>query len=695
VEIGLKYEVPPATGRFLVSHLLLLILLGTLYLVLRTIVYLNGETYNTLSPFFPYFCGMNYLSVENLSKAFGERKLFSNISFGIAQGQKIALVGINGAGKSTLMKIIMGLEIPDTGQVALNQSVKIAYVHQNPVFESNLSIYQTIFDQSNSEILQVIEAYHKAMLDSERGVDNSEQMTKLFEKMDALQAWDFEYQVKEVLGKLGLHDTKLAVGTLSGGQRKRVALAKAILEKPDLLLLDEPTNHLDLETIEWLEDYLSKANLALFMVTHDRYFLEKVTNEILELDQGKIHRYQGNYGYFLDKKAERMQIEDIEIEKAKSLYKKELDWIRRQPKARGTKAKYRVDAFEETKEKAFSKREERDIELTVSTQRLGNKILEIEKISKAFDAKNLVKDFSYIFKKKDRIGIIGPNGAGKTTFLKMITGLLDPDQGKVTAGQTTAFGYYRQEEDRFDEEKRLIDVVKEIAEVVVLDKGQTITVSQFLTQFGFPPKQQFTPIGKMSGGERRRLQLLLVLIKNPNFLILDEPTNDLDLMTLNILEEFLDTFPGCLIIVSHDRYFMDRLVEHLFVFEGEGLIRDFPGNYTDFREWEEENADQKASSSAQPKVELKPVQVEAPVIQEATAPKLKASYKQRQEFKKVNDSIAQLEAEKAKITAQITEGTPDVNLLLTWTTRLQTIDGELAELELSWLELSELEGIDA
>ena len=636
---------------------------------------------------------MNYLSVENLSKAFGERKLFTNISFGIAQGQKIALVGINGAGKSTLMKIIMGLEIPDTGQVALNQSVKIAYVHQNPVFESNLSIYQTIFDQSNSEILKVIESYHKAMLDAERGADNSDLMSALFEKMDALQAWDFEYQVKEVLGKLGLHDTELPVGNLSGGQRKRVALAKAILEKPDLLLLDEPTNHLDLETIEWLEDYLSKANLALFMVTHDRYFLEKVTNEILELDQGKIHRYQGNYGYFLDKKAERMQIEDIEIEKAKSLYKKELDWIRRQPKARGTKAKYRVDAFEETKEKAFTKREERDIELTVSSQRLGNKILEIEKISKAFDAKTLVKDFSYIFKKKDRIGIIGPNGAGKTTFLKMITGLLDPDQGKVTAGQTTVFGYYRQEEDRFDEEKRLIDVVKEIAEVVVLAKGQTITVSQFLTQFGFPPKQQFTPIGKMSGGERRRLQLLLVLIKNPNFLILDEPTNDLDLITLNILEEFLDTFPGCLIIVSHDRYFMDRLVEHLFVFEGEGVIRDFPGNYTDFREWEEENAEQKASSSAQPKVEPKPVQVKASVIQEAASPKLKASYKQKQEFKQLNETIAKLEVEKATITDQITEGTPDVNQLLNWTTRLQGIDEELEELELSWLELSDLDGI--
>ena len=351
-----------------------------------------------------------------------------------------------------------------------------------------------------------------------------------------------------------------------------------------------------------------------------------------------------------------------------------------------------MDAFEETKEKAFTKREERDIELTVSTQRLRNKILEIEKITKAFDDKTLVKDFSYVFKKKDRIGIIGPNGAGKTTFLKMITGLLDPDQGKVTAGQTTAFGYYRQEEDRFDEEKRLIDVVKEIAEVVVLDKGQTITVSQFLTQFGFPAKQQFTPIGKMSGGERRRLQLLLVLIKNPNFLILDEPTNDLDLMTLNILEEFLDTFPGCLIIVSHDRYFMDRLVEHLFVFEGEGVIRDFPGNYTDFREWDEER--KLAGPEKKQEKEL-PSAAPAPASSNASAsvPKIKASYKQKQEFKEINDTIAKLEAEKAKITDQITEGTPDVSQLLTWTTRLQAIDGELEELELSWLELSDLDGI--
>lgn len=637
---------------------------------------------------------MNYLSVENLSKAFGERKLFSNISFGIAQGQKIALVGINGAGKSTLMKIIMGLEIPDTGQVGTNQSIKVAYVHQNPVFEGTMSIYQTIFDQSNSEVLKVIEDYHKAMLDAELGIDNADKMSALFEKMDAFQAWDFEYQVKEVLGKLGLHDTDLPVGSLSGGQRKRVALAKAILEKPDLLLLDEPTNHLDLETIEWLEDYLAKANLALFMVTHDRYFLEKVTNEILELDQGKVHRYQGNYGYFLDKKADRMQNEDIELEKAKSLYKKELDWIRRQPKARSTKAKYRVDAFEETKEKASQKREDRDIELQVSAQRLGNKIIEIEKMSKSYGDKVLVEDFTYVFKKKDRVGIIGPNGAGKTTFLNMITGQLAPDSGKVAIGQTTAFGYYRQEESSFDESMRLIDIVKEVAEVVTLDKGQTITVSQFLTQFGFPPKQQHTPIEKLSGGERRRLQLLMVLIKNPNFLILDEPTNDLDLMTLNTLEEFLDSFPGCLIIVSHDRYFMDRLVEHLFVFEGEGAISDFPGNYSEYRETEKSQEPRAKSPEDKTQVASGKTQEEK-VEERAAAPaKVKAGFKQKNEFKEVTASMAKLEKEKAELTEKISGGNSDHEELMKISARMLEIDSNLEKLELTWLELSELEGIE-
>lgn len=629
---------------------------------------------------------MNYLSVENLSKSFGERKLFQNISFGIDQGQKIALVGINGAGKSTLMKIIMGIEVADSGNIAINQQVKISYVHQNPVFTGNLTIYQTIFDGTKNETLQVIEDYHKAMLDSEMGKDNGDILQKLFEKMDALQAWDYEYQIKEVLGKLGLHDIELPVGNLSGGQRKRVALAKAILEKPDLLLLDEPTNHLDLETIEWLEEYLSKANLALFMVTHDRYFLEKVTNQILELDNGNIHRYMGNYGYFLEKKAERREIEATEQEKAKSLYKKELDWIRRQPKARSTKAKYRVDAFEETKEKAFQKREEREIELKVTSQRLGNKIIEIEKLNKAFDGKTLIEDFSYTFKKGDKIGIVGPNGVGKTTFLNMITGLLQPDSGKISTGQTTSIGYYRQEEDSFDEEKRLIDIVKDVAEVVTVAGGATITVSQFLTKFGFPPKQQHTPISKLSGGERRRLQLLMVLIKNPNFLILDEPTNDLDIVTLNTLEEFLDNFPGCLIIVSHDRYFMDRLVEHLFVFEGGGKIKDFPGNYTDFREWEKE---QKSIFK-----ETAPIKESAKVQETTAVVKNKASFKDKKEFQEINQQIEKLNQEKQSLIAKITNGTEDHQSLLDWSNKVQEIDRNLEDLEMRWLELSELEGIE-
>ncbi|MDN3669598.1 ABC-F family ATP-binding cassette domain-containing protein [Echinicola jeungdonensis] len=627
---------------------------------------------------------MNYLSVEKLSKAFGEKSLFNNISFGIDQGQKVALVGINGAGKSTLMKIIMGIEVPDEGEIAINQQVKVAYVHQNPTFEGNLTIYQTIFSDASNEALQLIQLYQKTLLSIQSGKSNSEELNPILERMDQLQAWDYEFQIKEVLGKLGLHDTDLPVGNLSGGQRKRVALAKAILEKPDLLLLDEPTNHLDLETIEWLEDYLAKANLSLFMVTHDRYFLEKVTNEILELDGGKVFRYSGNYSYFLDKKAEREEIEASEQEKAKSLYKKELEWMRRQPKARGTKAKYRIDAFESTKKKALQKKETRDIDLQVSTQRLGSKILELEHLRKTYGDQEIIKDFSYTFKKKDKIGIVGPNGAGKTTFLNLLTGILDPDQGKIELGQTTAFGYYHQEEKTFDEDKKLIDLVKEVAEIVTLAKGQTITVSQFLNKFGFPPKQQHTPIAKLSGGERRRLQLLMVLIKNPNFLILDEPTNDLDIMTLNTLEEFLDDFPGCLIIVSHDRYFMDRLVDHLFVFEGNGKIKDFPGNYSDFREWEKE---EKAKKDTEKKPKEKSTSIPS---KEKTN---KASYKEKMEFKKVQKEITTLEVQKDQLINNINKGTEDHELLTEWSQSIKKIDDQLEELEFRWLELSELDGI--
>ncbi|AWW31340.1 ABC transporter ATP-binding protein [Echinicola strongylocentroti] len=632
---------------------------------------------------------MNYLSVENLSKTFGDKPLFHQISFGIDQGQKVALVGINGAGKSTLMKIIMELEIPDEGEVAINQAVKTTYVHQNPVFEDNLSIYQTIFSASSNETLQTIEQYQKAMLTAQSGKDNTQELTSIMEKMDRLQAWDFEYQINEVLGKLGLHDTSLPVGNLSGGQRKRVALAKAILEKPDLLLLDEPTNHLDLETIEWLEDYLSKANLSLFMVTHDRYFLEKVTNEILELDAGKIFRYTGNYSYFLNKKAERREIEATEQEKAKSLYKKELEWIRRQPKARGTKAKYRVDAFESTKEKAFQRKEEREVALQVSAKRLGSKIVEIDKLFKSYGDKKIVTDFSYTFKKGDKIGIVGPNGAGKTTFLNLLTGALSPDQGEISIGQTTAFGYYRQEESSFDETKRLIDLVKEVAEVVTLSNGSTITASQFLNQFGFPPKQQHTPISKLSGGEKRRLQLLMVLIKTPNFLILDEPTNDLDIVTLNTLEEFLENFPGCMIIVSHDRYFMDRLVEHIFVFRGEGTIKDFPGNYTDLREWEKEEEGKEAAAKLATK-EQETITKKTPAPQKRSS---KASFKQKQEFKEIQQKINRLEDEKKSFINKIDQGTEDHEVLLEWSTAIQGIDEQLEELEFRWLELSELDDI--
>jgi len=628
---------------------------------------------------------MNYLSVDTLSKSFGERVLFSEISFGIAQGQKTALVGINGAGKSTLMKIIMGEEIADAGQVVISQEIKMAYVNQNPVFTGGKTIYETIFDDPDNEIIQVIHAYQEAMLVAQDGTDNSEDLQPIFEKMDRLQAWDFEYQIKEVLGRLGLHDTNLQVAALSGGQRKRVAIASAILHFPDLLLLDEPTNHLDLETIEWLEDYLSKANLSLLMVTHDRYFLDKVTNNILELENGELYRYAGNYSYFLEKKEERKANQATELGKAKSLYKKELDWIRRQPKARGTKSKSRIEAFNETKEKAFKKPEERDISLEVTAQRLGKKIVEIEKIHKSYDDINLIKDFSYTFKKGDKVGIVGPNGAGKTTFLNMLIGKNAPDKGTVTIGQTTAFGYYKQEEDSFDETMRLIDIVKEVAEVVTVAGGATITISQFLTQFGFLPKQQHTPIAKLSGGERRRLQLLLILVKSPNFLILDEPTNDLDIVTLNTLEEFLDAFPGCLVIVSHDRYFMDRLVDHLFVFEGEGQISDFPGNYTDLREKEK-----MAKVEAPKHVAEKKAVVATKAPDKNTA---KATFKDKKEFEEISASLEKLTEKKETHILKINEGTEDHEELLKWSLEIEGLDKKIEEMEMRWLELSELEGV--
>ncbi|WP_338235861.1 ABC-F family ATP-binding cassette domain-containing protein [Persicobacter diffluens] len=627
---------------------------------------------------------MNYLSIEELHKSFDERLLLNGVSFGINQGQKIALVGVNGCGKSTLMKIIAGREEADKGVVAFREGVKVAFVAQSPVFKEGDSIREAVFDAENST-LSLIRDYEYHLERSATDEKSAERLQELIGEIDAANAWDYEAQVKTILGQLGLHDLEQKVGELSGGQRKRISLARALIEKPDFLILDEPTNHLDLETIEWLEQYLSTANMALLLVTHDRYFLEKVTNHIIELDGGQIFQYQGNYSYFLEKKAEREQIEAAEVDKAKNLYKKELDWIRRQPKARGTKAKYRVDAFQDVKKAAHKNLKKDEMELSVQERRLGGKILELDKVNKAYDGQPFVKDFSYIFKKKDRIGIIGKNGVGKSTFLNIITGQLEADSGEIDRGINTHIGYYRQEDATFNPEARVIDVVKEVAEVVELADGSTLSASAFLNLFLFPPKMQYNVVGKLSGGERKRLQLLRVLIKNPNFLILDEPTNDLDLITLNVLEDFLAKFGGCLMLVSHDRYFMDRLVDHTFVFEGQGLIRDFAGNYSDFRteEAEKERARVEAAKAVEkPKADWK-------AEQKKEQPKKKLSFKEQKEFEQLGEDIEQLEIQKAELVEKMNAGTGSHEDLATWAKEIEDIGDQLDEKELRWLELSE------
>ncbi|MBF8963116.1 ABC-F family ATP-binding cassette domain-containing protein [Pontibacter sp. FD36] len=623
---------------------------------------------------------MNYLSAENISKSFGERWLFKNLNFGISQGQRVALVGVNGSGKTTLLNVLAGKLPPDEGSVSVRKEVTIGFLGQNPEFDEELTVQQTIFG-GQGEVLDVIREYEVAISHPDT---SAEKMQHLMERMDELQAWDFEIKVKQILSKLGIHNLDQQIKQLSGGQRKRVAMARVLIEEPSMLILDEPTNHLDLDTIEWLEGLLSTQNTTLLMVTHDRYFLDKVANEIAELDNGELYTYKGNYSYFVEKKASREEMAAAETEKARNLMRKELDWIRRQPKARGTKAKYRVDAFEELKEKAAKKTAAPQLELSVKTTRQGGKIIEVDHISKSFGAKKIVDDFSYVFKKKDRIGIVGPNGAGKSTFLNMLTGKLQPDSGTIDAGQTTVFGYYTQDELEYKQDQRVIDIVKDIAEVVEMANGEVITASQFLQHFQFAPPQQYTFVSKLSGGEKRRLQLLRVLIKNPNFLILDEPTNDLDIITLNILEDFLLNFGGCLLMVSHDRYFMDRLVEHLFVFEGEGKIRNFPGNYTDYREWLKE----------QEKTEQEPKQV-APVVEkkqeQPTTGKRKPTYQEKKEFEELEKEMPKLEARKAKIIETMNAGTTtDHEQLNAWAKELEQLNELLEEKEMRWLELSEI-----
>lgn len=635
-------------------------------------------------PYSAYFWDMNYLSVERLTKSFGDRVLFEDLSFGLSQGEKVALVGVNGSGKSTLLKILTGEDTADKGAHTFRNGVSVGYLSQNPQFEPGINALEAVF-ASDHEELRLIKAYDQLLAKGELSPTEQEKLQELMQQLDAKQLWDYESQVKQILGELGIYNLNQDVVDMSGGQKKRVALAAQLIVKPDFLILDEPTNHLDVDTIEWLEKYLSTQNITLFMVTHDRYFLDRVCNGILELDNQTVYKYEGNYAAFLEQKAEREANEIAEVEKARNLMRKELDWMRRQPKARGTKAKYRVDAFYDLKDKAKTNLKKDELELDVSQKRMGGKILELKHISKSFGDKKLINDFSYIFKKGERIGVVGENGTGKSTFLNILTEQLAPDSGKLDKGVNTEYGYYEQTEIQFDPSKKLIDVVLEVAEYFPLSDGTKISASQFLNKFLFSPKKQHDYVQKLSGGEKRRLQLLLVLIQNPNFLILDEPTNDLDLFTLNILEEFLSEFQGCLMIVSHDRYFMDRLTDHLFLFDGTGEIKDFNGNYTDYREWKkEQDALKRSEERAAQKQEEEKV-VEKPKTQDQK----KLSYKEKREFELLEEEMPKLEARKEELEDLLTKGEGSHDDFANWGKELDTIKEQLDEKEMRWLELSE------
>lgn len=622
---------------------------------------------------------MNYLSVEQLSKSYNEQALFNHITFGINQGQKVALVGKNGSGKSTLLKIIGGIESPDTGKVVFRKGIKRSFLSQNPEFNNHLTVKDYIFGQDNELLLAVSE--YEQFIESANPDITSRRYQELINKMDALSAWDFESQVKQILGKLGIHDLDLFVDELSGGQKKRVALAATLVEKPDFLILDEPTNHLDIEVIEWLEKYLSTQTMSLLLVTHDRYFLEGVTNEILEIDDQTIYTYKVNYSYYLEKKSERKAQEATEVSKAKNLLVKELDWLRRMPKARGTKAKYRIDAAHELMEVANKDLLEDSLTLKIKTKRQGKKILELHHLTKSFDGEKYIDDFSYTFKKKDRIGIVGKNGVGKTTLLNVITGGLMMDSGEAALGETIQFGYYKQEEISYPDGTKVIDVVKEVAEVVKLSDGAIITAAQFLNHFLFPHEMHLTPVAKLSGGEKRRLQLLRVLIEAPNFLILDEPTNDLDILTMNVLEDYLFHFEGTLLIASHDRYFMDKLAEHLFVFRGKGKIVDFPGNYSDYK-----NDLDKAAKATTKNKKIKDKNISKSNIEK----KLKLNYNEKKEFESLENEIDELETRKEGLMDKLNAGSGNHEELMEWSKEIEQITNQIEEKEYRWLELSEL-----
>jgi ATP-binding cassette subfamily F protein uup len=589
---------------------------------------------------------MNLLTVENISKSYGELVLFQGLSFGINKDQKIALIAKNGSGKTSILNILSGADSPDTGQVNYRKGIRVSFLAQEPQLDQNLTVEETIF-ASDNEILRVIQNYENALEHPE----DADAYQKAFEAMERFEAWDFETQYKQILFKLKLEDLHIKVNKLSGGQKKRLALANALINRPDLLVLDEPTNHLDLEMIEWLEEYFAKENMTLFMVTHDRYFLERVCNEILELDQGILYPYKGNYSYYLEKKEARIEQQAVEQHKSEILFKKELQWMRRQPKARTTKSKSRIDDFHAIKERAGQRRKEHEVQLELNMERMGSKILELHKISKAYPGKTILEKFEYTFTKGERVGIIGKNGTGKSTFLNILTGKDTPDSGKVVVGETIKFGYYTQKGIQIKEGQKVIDVIREFGDFIPLLKGRQISAQQLLERFLFDRKKQYDFVEKLSGGERKRLYLCTVLIQNPNFLILDEPTNDLDIITLNVLESFLLDFQGCLIVVSHDRYFMDKIVDHLFVFRGNGVVEDFPGNYSDYRTYEDsqilERRDQK-----------KLAENTKNTWKESTS-ETKLSYLEQKEYKQLEKDIQKLEANKEELEKQFTN--PDLS----------------------------------
>ncbi len=620
---------------------------------------------------------MNYLSVENISKSFGEHSLFKNLSFGINEGQKIGFVAKNGTGKTSILNILSGDEPSDSGRVISRKNLKISFLPQEPILDSNATI-EEIIQTSDNHIIKIITAYKEALENPEDSIGYQ----KAFDLMEANQAWDFETVYKQVLSKLKLNDLSQRVDTMSGGQKKRLALANALLGQPQLLILDEPTNHLDLEMIEWLESFFTKSNITLFMVTHDRFFLERVCNEIIELEDGQLFSYKGNYSYYLEKRKARIENFTSETKKAKQLFKQELEWMRRQPKARTTKSKSRINDFQDIKNRSHQRRNDHEVQLELNMERLGTKVVELHAISKSFDDKKILDQFEYNFLKGERIGIIGKNGTGKSTFLNMITGNIAPDKGKVVIGDTVKFGYYTQKGIQIKKGQKVIDVVREFGDFIPLKKGRQISAQQLLERFLFNRKKQYDFVDKLSGGERKRLYLCTVLIKNPNFLILDEPTNDLDIVTLNVLENFLLDFPGCLIVVSHDRYFMDKIVDHLFVFRGDSLVEDFPGNYSDFRIYEDSKPPQNKKVSSQRDSNKNNWKKQGN--------KAKLNYQEQKEYQRLEREIVNLEQEKKTLENKFTTENWEADEIQKQSIHLQNIIESLNNKTDRWFELSSL-----